>query len=435
MSARGCRPRWKRRPRPLARRIFYWFGASIFATVVLATLSVVVLGFVFPTEWESDGERLSAHLSRRFESVWSRPAERDRIASEIAEDFGLQVRIEDASGAVLSSTGGLDCFIGHAHRLPLTKHDGAPLGRLAVCANRRHGLSAPLKVFFVLAVVGLVLWVASLAIARRVTRPLKDVTAVAEGIGHGDLSRRTQPVRHQTMELGILAAAIDEMAARLQRQIDDQRELLAAVSHELRTPLGHLRILVELVHERQREPARLAKSLADMEAEIIEIDHLVSELLASSKLDFGVQNARVLRAADVASRALERAGLPASLLTVEDDVTLEADATLLARALANLLDNAARHGGGATVLGVSREEDRVRFFVDDAGPGVAEQDRERIFAPLQRGEGGKGALGLGLALVARIAEAHQGRAFVTSNDAGGARFVLTVPIRPKVTPS
>ena len=188
--------------------------------------------------------------------------------------------------------------------------------------------------------------------------------------------------------------------------------------------------MLELLRERKSDPAKVDKAIEDMESEITEIDRLVGELLASSKLDFGVEQPKSLDAKDVALKALDRAGLSADLLAAPDGASFLGDATLLARALANLLDNAERHGGGVTAMIVTQEEGGVRFAVEDDGPGVAPENVERIFQPLQRGESGNGSLGLGLALVARIAEAHGGRATVEPSTEGGARFSVWVPTGP-----
>ncbi|MEQ8274257.1 MAG: HAMP domain-containing sensor histidine kinase [Deltaproteobacteria bacterium] len=425
-----ARHRRMRSARPLARRIFHWFGASILFTVVMATLAVWGLGRVFGSEWSRDIDRLSTHLSRNFSDAWADPAARDAYARQLADDFDLSIQVLDGDRRLLSEVGPSECFIPHRMDVPLAK-DGVVFGHLALCRQNLHPPGGLFKVFFVLVLVGFVLWMASLMIARRITRSLSHVASVAEGIGQGDLSRRTHLSRHRTEEVAVLADAIDDMAERLEKQLEDQRELLAAVSHELRTPLGHLRVLIELVRQRQAAPEKLAKSLDGMESEIAEIDRLVGELLASSKLDFGVVNPQRLVAKDVAAAALERRALASTLLEVQGDPHLVADATLLARALANLLDNAERHGGGVTAVRVAEADDGVAFSVEDAGPGVPGEDRDRIFAPLQKGASERGSLGLGLALVDRIVTAHGGWVGVDDRPEGGARFTIVLPVTPK----
>jgi signal transduction histidine kinase len=202
--------------------------------------------------------------------------------------------------------------------------------------------------------------------------------------------------------------------------VGDQRELLAGVSHEIRTPLARIRVLLELGRSRGGD----AKTFDELEREVVEIDALVGQLLASARLDFADLSVRALDGADVARRALERAGVAADVLDVPAGAVLpfEGDATLLARALANLLENARRHGGGVTRLGVSApREGVVAFEVEDAGPGFPAAGETR-----EKQERHEGSLGLGLVLVRRIADAHRGALTMGNRDGGGARVRLEV---------
>jgi two-component system OmpR family sensor kinase len=293
---------------------------------------------------------------------------------------------------------------------------GAFIGTFLHATGSHARIGAPIM-------VGIALWLASGVIAWRLTRPLMQVIRVTRDIRDGKLESRIELGRHAG-ELGILAASVNDMAARIEKQIADQRELLAAVSHEIRTPLGHMRILLESAREKKLDEPLVA----DLELEVLEIDRLVGQLLAGSRLDFGTIDRRSLDAADLAALALERAGLPADKLEVTtSDVSLEGDPTLLARALANLLDNAERHAGGAARVGVHAGDTGVVFEVDDRGPGFSAEDLPRAFESFYRGrERGHGSLGLGLSLVRRIAVAHGGRAWAENLPGGGARVAFSV---------
>jgi len=268
-----------------------------------------------------------------------------------------------------------------------------------------------------------VLWAASGLFARRLLRPLRRLEQLAKRIGEGDLSARAglDPQRHG--ELGMLGTTMDEMAERIDAQLADQRELLAAVSHELRTPLGHLRLLVEMARDEPSEPL-----VDEIEAEVLEVDALVGQLLASSRLDFGALSPRTVDPVELVERSLERAEVDVSKLAVEGEAALiEADPTLLARALSNLLTNAAQHGGGVTGASLRFTPDEVVFAVEDAGPGFAPGERDEVFEAFYRGERRAGAsLGLGLSLVSRIATAHGGRAWIEDVEGGGARVLFSI---------
>ena len=150
-----------------------------------------------------------------------------------------------------------------------------------------------------------VLWAASGRIARRLAWPLEELTRVARDLGDGKLQSRFD-LRHARGEVRSLAEVMNAMAARIERQLKDQRELLAAVSHELRTPLARIRLLLELGRN-----GRL-QVLDPLEHEVLEMDALVGELLASARLDFSAMARVPLEATDLAARALERAALSRS---------------------------------------------------------------------------------------------------------------------------
>lgn len=297
-------------------------------------------------------------------------------------------------------------------------------GLLSMMVFKIIGPSGPARVASFAVAFG-VLFLASLSVARRLTRPLYDLSRVTRDIGEGNLKSRARLRWHEPGEVGALAESINDMAARLEKQLGDQRELVAAVSHEIRAPLSRLRVLVELLRAHHVDESTLGK----LDREIVEIDSLVGDLLASSRLDFSLLTFHPLDARAVAAEALERAGLPPETLSVlTRDTALDADPTLVARALANLLDNAERHAGGAREL-VVREgpPSGLRFEVLDRGPGIPEDALEKVFEPFQRGQAarrGGTSLGLGLALVRRIADAHGGRAWAENRVEGGARLVL-----------
>ena len=303
----------------------------------------------------------------------------------------------------------------------------------------------PFRVVLLFGIPALLLWKAAGGIARRIARPLYDLTRAAQEIGRGNLAARAQLGGGGFDEIGVLSSAFNDMAARLERQLADQRELAAAVSHELRTPLARIRLLVDIARQGKAQaagagddvkPAMLdADTLAEIEREAIEIDTLVGELLASARLEFQALTPKPLEAGEVARRALERAGEDAGKLIVEPAaIAFVADATLMARALANLIDNARKHGGGLDAIGVHVRDGTVTFAVSDRGRGFAPGEEERVFDRFTRGGngGGHGALGLGLALVKRIAEAHGGRAEAGNRAGGGARVTLELPLTAAV---
>jgi two-component system OmpR family sensor kinase len=313
----------------------------------------------------------------------------------------------------------------------------------AVAAHFGHGWLAahPLRAVLLFGVPAVTLWTATGRVARRIAQPLYELTRAAQELGGGNLKARVSAAGFGFDETAVLSSAFNEMAARLERQLAEERELLASVSHELRTPLARIRLLVEI--GRQARAAQGAgpgqgddpRTLDEIEREAIEIDALVGELLASARIEFQAVAPKPLDAVEVARRALERAGEDAAkLVSAPPPIPFAADPTLIGRALANLIDNARKHGSGLVRLAVRADGAGVTFEVVDRGRGFAPGDESRVFERFYRGAdpdaGSHGSLGLGLALVKRIADAHGGRVHAANEPGGGARVVLELPLSP-----
>jgi len=261
----------------------------------------------------------------------------------------------------------------------------------------------------------------------RILGPMRRLARVADELGRGRLDARDD-IDVSDEEVAPVATALQGMAERISRQLDDQRALMGAVSHELRSPLARARILVEMSRE-GTAPDDLADQL---EEEIAAMDGIVGDLLAASRIDFEALQRVRLEPVDVAYRAVDAAGVPRTTLDIRPDLpALEADPTLLVRALGVLLTNAATHGGGVASVGVLARDDEVAFTVLDDGPGFAPGDEARAFEPFWRagGEGAPRGEGLGLALVRRIAEAHGGTATAGNRASGGAWVRIALPSR------
>ena len=233
-------------------------------------------------------------------------------------------------------------------------------------------------------VAAVVLWLAAAALAHKLTRPLFSLIEVTREIGQGNLKSRVRLGRHSRSELGILADSVNEMAERIERQLGEQRELLAVVSHEVRSPLARLRVSSELLRD---DPGNV-QALTAIEREVAEIDALIGKLLASSRLDFGSIERVPLDPVALARTALERRSLAPELLEARvRDASCSGDPTLIARALDNLLDNAERHGQSVLRLIVRAAEPgehrtpahAVVFEVWDPGPGLRQgQPAQRL---------------------------------------------------------
>ncbi len=345
---------------------------------------------------------------------------------------------------------------GRPWKLPVTRYVAWHLrkalffgfgGTIAITALVLHGLGAIFEhreghrpPWLAIGIALLALWGASSMLARRLTRPLGALLRAAAAFGRGDLSVRVPYVHPRHGEAFVIAKTFNDMAARIERQVADQRALLATVSHEIRSPLARIRLHTELA--READAATTTTHLAAVDDEVAAVDRLVGDLLAGSRIDFGALTRSVHTAAELATSALEAAETPPEVLSVDEDLPeLSVDLTLVVRALANLLQNARRHGGGVATFSVvaAANGNGVAFTVHDRGPGLRNGDEERVFEPFYRSAVREGSptpdgpsTGLGLALVKRIVEAHGGSVTGRNAPEGGAAFTILLPPAPAV---
>ena len=252
------------------------------------------------------------------------------------------------------------------------------------------------------------------------------VVLVAVGFGALYASRALVPIR-------------DSLASQ-RTSLRRQREFAADASHELRTPLTVIRSSVEYLRRHGDEPvATVGDALVDIDAEVQHLTTLVDDLLLLARSDSGaVTLDRVpLHLDDVAADAAASLAQPAAAAGVRLEVDPEpttaiGDPARLRQLVTILVDNAIRHSPrDATVRVVIRPAAAgggATLAVEDAGPGVAPEDRQRVFDRFWRAPGAPaGGTGLGLAIAKWIAEHHDGSISVDQSDAGGARFEVSLP--------
>jgi two-component system, OmpR family, sensor histidine kinase BaeS len=279
--------------------------------------------------------------------------------------------------------------------------------------------------------VALALGVTQLLAAGMVA-PLRQMTDVAQRMARGDYSGRVRTTA--TDEVGRLAAAFNRMAADLEQVDAERRDLIATVSHELRTPLAAMTAVLENLADGvvPADPEHLAGALAQAER----LRDLVADLLDLSRLEAGVirlEPRDVVLAGLVADcvREVTHAGRTASYdVAITPDLVVTADPARLRQLLVNTLDNAGRHTPPGTPVHVTAgsTEDHWWLEVADHGPGVAPDDRERVFQRFGASTTG-GGTGLGLAVARWVAQLHGGTLRFTdpTPDRAGARLRLQVP--------
>lgn len=267
------------------------------------------------------------------------------------------------------------------------------------------------------------------AAGNRLLRPLSDVADGARQIRSGDLSARV-PIPPDP-DISAISVAFNDMAAAVQNRLERERRFSANVSHELRSPLTGIVGTTDLLENRvDKLPEREANLVRALSPQVRRFSAMVLDLLEISRIggDQIVQLESIEVGHLVDDQLLAR-NLPVSLREGEN-FAMMLDPRRFERIVGNLIDNAQRHGGGVTRIGVERAGNGLRLTVDDDGPGVPTEIADQIFEPFARGEGAhKDGAGLGLAIVNEQIRLLGGTVKVSETPSGGARFIVELADR------
>jgi signal transduction histidine kinase len=280
----------------------------------------------------------------------------------------------------------------------------------------------------------------------RALRPVEAIRLEAEEITGTTMHRRV-PEPDTDDEVGRLARTMNAMLARLETSTQKQRQFVSDASHELRTPLASIRANLE-VALRNEDSTHWPEVARRVLSEDERMEDTVAELLELARLDEADAPLPIETLPDVdldevvADLAITPRRVPVDTTKVSAG-RVHGREDQLARAIRNLVDNAARHAttkvsvtlttnNGATAnTGSSSGAGQVVLFVDDDGTGIAPDDRARVFERFTRLDEGRardaGGLGLGLALVKGIVESHHGTVVIDDSPLGGARFTVSLP--------
>ncbi len=354
--------------------------------------------------------------------------------SQLGKNLGVQT-IASADGSMRYRAFGWESDSGERGlwAVPLTDVDAAVSGILRVVL---------LTGALVTIVGGAVTWL----LVQHGLRPVDRMVETATTIASGDLTGRVQDTDPST-ELGRLGRAINEMLAQIEDAFTNEqtanerlKQFVADASHELRTPIATINGYSELYRKGALvDQSELDNAMRRIATETSRMQRLVEDLLLLARLDReqpmarrSVNLAAVVRDAATDSRAIESE----REVTVEglDSVRVVGDEQLLTQVVTSLLANARQHTPKGTSIAVNLGQDNGRVTLDviDNGPGIPETDIEKLFERFYRADYSRsrptGGAGLGLAIVAAIAEAHGGMVEAANQEGHGARFTVTLPI-------
>jgi signal transduction histidine kinase len=414
---------------PVRLRLTLAFGAAM--ALVLAATGAFVYFRLESSLNETVDESLSARLSDAVNLARSGGAS----GITMSEDGFTEI----TERRLDAGTGQLDDFLEvegpvRTSTVVIPTDDGARSVRVgASLADRDETLG---NLLAQMAIAGpAVLLLASLLgywLAGAALRPVDRMRAEAAAISGSEPGRRL-PTGRARDEISRLAQTLNEMLERLERAIDRERSFVADASHELRTPLALLKAELELALRTPRSGRELESAVRSAALETDRLVRLAEDLLVLAQADEGRLPLRrePLRAADVldpvgeAFRARAEGAGRAIEVEPSDGIALNADRLRLEQAVGNLVDNALRHGDGTIRLRAVERNGRVELHVRDEGQGVDAELLPHAFERFTRGDEARtrGGTGLGLALVAAVAEAHGGSA-----GAQGSDVWLAIPV-------
>ena len=321
----------------------------------------------------------------------------------------------------------------------------------ALIAENAGAYTASRTLLIAVAAVAIVLaLLLGFALSWSLIGPIQRIEAGLAAIASGDFSAHVEVSNRD--ELGALGANVNRMndeLRRLYRELETtsrhKSEFLANMSHELRTPLNAILGFTQVLREQMfgQVNKRQAEYLDDIHASGLHLLSLINDVLDLSKVEagqveleitpFSLREALERGVVMVRERATE-GGVQIALAADPQVDVVEGDERRIRQVIFNLLSNAVKFTpvGGAVDVSAALADGEIRVSVADTGPGIAPEDRERIFDEFRQGEAGvekREGTGLGLALSKRLVELHGGRIWVDSVLGRGSTFVFTLPAR------
>lgn len=417
--------------------------------VLIANYSGKVIQLRFDEPYRDVAEAIALIVRSHMDAA--APEERDKMASRLSDSFHMNLRrVDEAS--VLPAGEVLDQVVtkGVVFYRDGPAADGHVLIQLSDGELFKMDMAPPFDLWawpvtlLLIVVLGGILALVLFVALRTVDSNLRAVESVAVRIARGEMGARVGGGTGTLISR--LAASFNGMAEHIQRLVQVQREMIHAVSHELRTPVARIRFGVQMIEDCE-DQAGLQKQLDGIDGDIQELDQLIDEILTYARLEQGgpVFSLKEASVTDLVRQVVSEQQIIRPALTIEAHIEegseqwamSDVEPRYIHRAIQNLVGNAGRYASSRVMVHCHIDEDNCRIDVEDDGPGIPEQDWEKVFTAFARLDDSRtrtsGGYGLGLSIVRRILYWHGGQAFVGRSDAlGGARFSLVWPRKKPV---
>ena len=414
------------RQRLLLFRSYLYLVAGLLAVAIVLDFG---FGYLQDSQDTGDDRWLLTTFDMIERELAALPADqRQASAATLGDEIGIVVQLLESGDIVtnvdqgkgistLVDDDGNTSFLYYADAINATI-------RLAPAAQPRESIVLKLlpPVFYLSIFVVVGIWLRPL---------LRDINLITHGAQQFAADyRKPLATAKKTTELTSLATNLDDMSSRLSGLIQNQKELIAALSHEMRTPLARIRFALAVMGN--DADAKVQEHLDALNDDVQEVDDLIASMLNYARLDHPDlrMNWQEVPVQAWLRKVTEKHDQPDKELLLtggETDEMISMDPRLMEIALSNLLVNAFRYADKRVAVSLVATDDKCLITVEDDGKGVPESERDIVFKAFTRIDDSRnretGSYGLGLAIVARIAELHVGSATVDSSERlGGARF-------------
>lgn len=274
--------------------------------------------------------------------------------------------------------------------------------------------------FFILLAIALALWLWPIA---------RDIRKLQQGLQRFDQHSKTNLILPKHSVIAPISHSVQQLTEQIRNLLNLQREMTQAVSHELRTPIARLNFALEMAHQLPEDERKM------MLQDVRELQQLVDEILDYARLETAESplNYQHINLTELMTNLQEKLSpLPGAAISMRlaDDAMMYGDGHYIERALQNIIINAKRYANQQITLTLQPIAQGWQIIIEDDGPGIPDSLRQQVLEPFYRQETSRnkqgGGFGLGLAIVHRIMQWHNGQISISDSTLGGACFTLTL---------